>query len=290
MSLVNIIPSTSVTSLNVVRNDIVWICQQCQRDETCVQCNECFTRADHTNHDVYFYHSQAGGCCDCGDAGAWATAGNCTVHGHASAVDSASMLPAGVRERAEQSLPQVASVIAEFCITYEQLFHQAGPHNQEPSQPLVIRIHKDDIHNLTEKEDEISSLFGLEADKAELHSANIHIDGFADLQLTSVDEDIECLKFIFIEYITALRAKNYLACFLPSAIKSRELWVMFLCRWLLSLAQASDGMLHLIARAFESIGAVQIIFSHFCYLSKPLLSDLHSLLVSLVADNNLHKI
>ena len=49
------------------KNDIVWVCRTCQSDETCVLCHECFSRSDHTGHDVAFYHAQAGGCCDCGD-------------------------------------------------------------------------------------------------------------------------------------------------------------------------------------------------------------------------------
>ncbi|CAM9927790.1 unnamed protein product, partial [Phaeothamnion confervicola] len=57
--------------------DIVWICKSCQADETCVLCNECFIPALHENHEVFFYHAQAGGCCDCGDPDAWSPAGFC---------------------------------------------------------------------------------------------------------------------------------------------------------------------------------------------------------------------
>lgn len=63
------------------RNDIVWICRTCQADETCVMCNDCFRDSKHKDHDVYFYHAQAGGCCDCGDADAWDPAGFCSKHG-----------------------------------------------------------------------------------------------------------------------------------------------------------------------------------------------------------------
>lgn len=63
------------------RNDIVWVCRTCQADETCVLCHSCFTNSDHTNHDVAFYHAQAGGCCDCGDPDAWDPKGFCCLHG-----------------------------------------------------------------------------------------------------------------------------------------------------------------------------------------------------------------
>ncbi|CAM9782916.1 unnamed protein product, partial [Choristocarpus tenellus] len=63
------------------KNDIVWICKACQSDETCVLCNECFRNSDHRGHEVYFYHAQAGGCCDCGDPDAWDPSGFCHKHG-----------------------------------------------------------------------------------------------------------------------------------------------------------------------------------------------------------------
>eukprot|EP00804_Cyclotella_cryptica_P026552 CCRYP_015394-RC/>CCRYP_015394-RC protein AED:0.06 eAED:0.06 QI:168/1/1/1/0.85/0.76/21/3141/1947 len=65
------------------RNDIVWVCRTCQSDETCVLCHDCFTHSNHEGHDVAFYHAQAGGCCDCGDADAWDPKGFCSKHGGA---------------------------------------------------------------------------------------------------------------------------------------------------------------------------------------------------------------
>eukprot|EP00965_Chrysotila_dentata_P228637 6196716-Pleurochrysis_carterae.AAC.2 len=52
--------------------DIAWHCRTCQADDTCVLCQQCFSRADHHGHDLHFYRSGgAGGCCDCGDAEAF---------------------------------------------------------------------------------------------------------------------------------------------------------------------------------------------------------------------------
>lgn len=39
------------------KNDIVWICRECQADETCVLCNRCYQNSMHEGHEVYFYHS-----------------------------------------------------------------------------------------------------------------------------------------------------------------------------------------------------------------------------------------
>ena len=45
--------------------DIVWNCETCQRDATCVQCASCFRLANHEGHKVYFtaVGSSGGGCC-----------------------------------------------------------------------------------------------------------------------------------------------------------------------------------------------------------------------------------
>lgn len=62
------------------RGDIAWNCRTCQTDPTCVVCDDCFQKSDHTGHDVYFHRTTPGGCCDCGDAEAWKTEGCCPVH------------------------------------------------------------------------------------------------------------------------------------------------------------------------------------------------------------------
>ena len=57
---------------------------------------------------VYFYHAQAGGCCDCGDPDAWAPEGFCSVHGKHVADPLASLEPTMVA-RARVVLRQVAA-------------------------------------------------------------------------------------------------------------------------------------------------------------------------------------
>lgn len=55
-------------------------------------CNECYQASNHEGHDVYFYHSTVGGCCDCGDCDAWKSTGFCDKHGHSTA-DPVSYIP-----------------------------------------------------------------------------------------------------------------------------------------------------------------------------------------------------
>ena len=98
------------------RNDIVWICKSCQKDETCVQCNSCFQASSHPGHEVFFYHSHAGGCCDCGDAEAWDPSGFCPLHGGQSSEPVA--IPNEVIQIAQQIIPQLYATILDHLDIY----------------------------------------------------------------------------------------------------------------------------------------------------------------------------
>jgi len=58
-----------------------------QADDTCVMCLDCFNASpSHRDHEVFFYRTRAGGCCDCGDPEAWTSPCSCTIHGGKTAV------------------------------------------------------------------------------------------------------------------------------------------------------------------------------------------------------------
>ena len=99
------------------RNDIVWICKSCQKDETCVQCNSCFQASNHQGHEVFFYHSHAGGCCDCGDQEAWDPQGFCPLHGHETSSASSSM-PDEVMLPAQRIIPALYAMVLEHINIY----------------------------------------------------------------------------------------------------------------------------------------------------------------------------
>ncbi|GBG26017.1 E3 ubiquitin-protein ligase UBR1 [Hondaea fermentalgiana] len=97
--------------------DIVWNCKQCQMDSTCVLCQECFRASDHEGHDVYFYHvmTDAGGCCDCGDPGAWDPSGFCNKHGESNVPEPKNWLPAAMEDAAVALLRRVVNLMAHFA-------------------------------------------------------------------------------------------------------------------------------------------------------------------------------
>jgi hypothetical protein len=55
----------------LIIGDGAWICKDCEKDSTCIICDECYQKAQdkHIGHRVSFKNS-VHGCCDCGDVNA----------------------------------------------------------------------------------------------------------------------------------------------------------------------------------------------------------------------------
>lgn len=50
------------------KNDLVWTCRSCAKNNTCVQCDKCYNSSNHIGHEVFFHRASGNGCgcCDCG--------------------------------------------------------------------------------------------------------------------------------------------------------------------------------------------------------------------------------
>ena len=59
--------------------DIAWRCMDCELDPTCIMCQQCFEKSDHTGHRTQLMNSISG-CCDCGDPDGYKEEGFCTDH------------------------------------------------------------------------------------------------------------------------------------------------------------------------------------------------------------------
>jgi hypothetical protein len=57
------------------KGKIAYRCRTCQLNDSSAICVDCFQAGDHRNHDYVMYHSESGGCCDCGDKDAWKISG-----------------------------------------------------------------------------------------------------------------------------------------------------------------------------------------------------------------------
>jgi hypothetical protein len=72
-----------------------------------VMCNDCFIASDHENHEVFFYYTHSGGCCDCGDTEAWAPEGFCLHHKGAQDVNPLSYLSPQLLQNSRESLSEI---------------------------------------------------------------------------------------------------------------------------------------------------------------------------------------
>jgi hypothetical protein len=93
-----------------------------------VMCQDCFNASpSHRDHEVYFYRTRAGGCCDCGDPEAWTSPCSCAIHGGKSAVH-------GVRPTAPASRCGTDSSTAESSAAAEPVPEDEG----SPLPPGII--------------------------------------------------------------------------------------------------------------------------------------------------------
>ena len=94
--------SSGVCGKTLGTNDVAWKCEDCEKDPTCIICQECFEKSDHKGHRVWLKRN-VGGMCDCGDPDAWDPEHFCSDHKGRSEVDAEAVLaslPPTVRRNA----------------------------------------------------------------------------------------------------------------------------------------------------------------------------------------------
>lgn len=111
-------PRSGVCGVVWKRAEIAYKCRTCERDPTCVVCEQCFRHADHTGHD-YAIIRTSGGCCDCGDPQAWAPSGFCSRHSGPSteSQDPTANLHPAFRTRLFNAVTAVACFILHHSVT-----------------------------------------------------------------------------------------------------------------------------------------------------------------------------
>lgn len=255
------------------KNDIVWICKTCQKDETCVQCNNCFNDSDHRDHDVFFYHSQAGGCCDCGDPDAWDPRGFCSKHGNV-AENPLEHLPPNTREVGARVLDRVASAFADHA---ESVVAQYNIHRlaQDSDERVMLVLHLDDAH----RADTLVHLFQHSAAPPQA----VHDDSLrTDLISTGVLAER-------VDIASAVRRAEDLhnnSCVVRIATLQewrREQLFQRIMEWLYKVAESSDGFCRVVCNAFRRDYLVRIMKAD-CRLPKALAKALHDLFLTLMAD------
>jgi hypothetical protein len=101
--------------------DVAWKCEDCEKDPTCIICNDCFKKGDHTGHRVWLKTSVSG-CCDCGDPDAWEEKGFCKDHkGFAASVDQIlEGLPPYIKESAPLCFQELASNFKTILLAHQK--------------------------------------------------------------------------------------------------------------------------------------------------------------------------
>ena len=245
--------SRQVCQYQFKRNDIAWICKDCQSDETCVLCNACYNDSDHEGHEVYYYHSQAGGCCDCGDRDAWKPAGFCTKHGHTHS-DPLSMVPSALRQTATALLRTVVSELAAYVGYYSALF-EAVPLAQTLADGETWRVdlQQDDLHTPVKMATDIAKVFkeangtsfAIEEANGKALATLVKLEGVATIW---DGDDAETADKV----LHRLRIQGYRVALVPAQAMRRRQALLACCAWLFQLATLSDASCRMVCQALET--------------------------------------
>lgn len=282
--------SRQVCQYQFRKNDIVWICKQCQRDETCVLCNDCFPFSAHDGHEVFFYHSQAGGCCDCGDPGAWDPAGFCHRHGkvHESPVKD---LPQGLLTTGRSVISSMSAYLENYSVSHAALFDidhfLATPQPEidpDTKLPLLysLAVKSGDVHT----PDEIGALLAvamlpITPSQRGRMVLELMRDGsvvVATAQYSVISEYLGRLQSLadgpkLVVSVDKVNSKD----------ERKGQFLINCISWLIKLAGISDGICAFICSTLP-VERLRRIMVADCYLPEAVIKPFHELLLMLMAD------
>ena len=257
------------------KNDIVWICRSCQKDETCVLCNDCFQDSKHEGHEVYFYHSQSGGCCDCGDAGAWNPTGFCSKHGREIS-DPLTTIPADIVSTGQLLLAQVIESVTQFCEMTVANFDLAS-YDDAPDGIYNVLLYNDDIHTLAQVTNALERI-STSAEERAVIAARVHETGQQVVQgqvsLVRAKSTAEILKQHDLHVSVA-----------PTQYEHRVRAILSVLAWLYKIAQSNDGLCRLVCDAL-TVPQLQRIMECDPHIQKSVVVSLHELFLTLMADKS----
>lgn len=258
------------------KNDIVWICKNCQVDDTCVLCNECFQNSNHDGHDVYFYHSLSGGCCDCGDECSWSAKGFCNKHGNSGSEDRYSV-PDSLRSRGDAIFEFCATEIvalSQNCNLYSEVNDIDPSIECSENADWMLVLINDDIHTF---DDVTNALYAIPLTvSANQIAQSVHTDGHFVLATGSFNNMKNMCVSLF------HRCDLHLRIF-PAKVWQWQGVVIHMISWLRSIALLSDGLCKLICNHFTPERLSSLIDND-AYCHKAILEPSHNLMLALMAD------
>ncbi len=283
--------SLTIYSHPCSRNDIVWICKQCQKDVTCVLCNSCWEHDKHAGHEIFFYHSNTGGCCDCGDVDAWDKNGFCAKHsvkGNRNE-DPLSQVPKDILDAAIPSMTEIIRSILMFAYEYKETYNL----DRELDGNWRILVHQNGIYGSQKTSDIISNQISAEC-ALQYENSMAFNKTWAFIDLSNEVNDVENMNSI----IEKLRAHNLKISIPSDEIVRKDAEIVKLLKWLYRMSQISDAHCRIICNTFKAADELENQESNFLiellqvepYLSSPVTENLHEFFLTLMAEQSFNMI
>lgn len=284
--------------------DIAWNCKACQVDETCVMCNDCFISSDHENHEVFFYYTHSGGCCDCGDTEAWASDGFCARHKGAQNADPLSFLPPDLLAKSQECIGEVMKLVLNSIreARFGSIINESDlevvrdkMRNDAPDKRYSVIVHYNELQTSQE--------FATALNKAHPAIAYqmLKIVGETSSQKQSIVR-ANAPRDDVVELAASLHKYGIVTSIVSCDYKARMPLINSLLQWLAMLANLSDGLCRLICEKLFAVGSfennensmdvdaaydypmLRAVIMVDSFLPKTESDALHSLLMALLAD------
>eukprot|EP01089_Gocevia_fonbrunei_P022244 TRINITY_DN8926_c0_g1_i1.p1 TRINITY_DN8926_c0_g1~~TRINITY_DN8926_c0_g1_i1.p1 ORF type:complete len:225 (+),score=42.88 TRINITY_DN8926_c0_g1_i1:71-745(+) len=143
-------------------------CIDCQVTPNSCICIDCFQNGEHAGHDCRVYSSGYGGCCDCGDPGAWKPSGNCKHHKGSDTSDVKHS-----EEGAKKAIKAVLTILAEELTDFTDLGKDASDEDVRLIPDLIEWIDK--VSTFTDKLRGLTGAIALELSSSDSSASFLRV-------------------------------------------------------------------------------------------------------------------
>jgi hypothetical protein len=118
------------------KGEVAWRCEDCELDPTCIMCQSCYEKSDHTGHRVWL-KTNVSGCCDCGDPDGYKEEGFCSDHkGFAASSETMiASLPPYLKESSPRAFSALMNVLKGV------LLKSSDPKTKEKTDTIIGQIY-----------------------------------------------------------------------------------------------------------------------------------------------------